>query len=74
MNQDDIRLRAASQIAAEPHEYKLCIACGSIAKRRAFTCPVCHSYAFEDDPEKVKAQAQYLAVNKPSSILPEDLK
>jgi hypothetical protein len=67
------RAAKAAKIAAEPHLYKVCEACDSIVTRRVTTCPSCHGYRFNVDPEAVITQAKVLGARDQTSVLSEDL-
>lgn len=72
--QDDIRLAKANEIAANPSLYTICCACSSVMKKPSFRCRVCGNYAFNDDPEHVKATAIKLALDRPRAVQEEDLR
>jgi hypothetical protein len=63
----------AAKIAENPRQYKVCQACDSIVTRRSATCPSCHGYRFDEDPEAVVEQAKILGSRERTSVLSEDL-
>ena len=63
----------AAKIAETPHQYKVCQACDSIVTRRSATCPSCHGYRFDEDPQTVVEQAKILGSRERTSVLSEDL-
>jgi len=63
----------AAQIAREPELYKVCEGCESIVVRGAATCPNCHGYRFDTDPERVCSQAEILGKRLPTSVPPSEL-
>jgi len=67
------RAAKAAKIAEKPHQYKVCQACDSIVTRRSATCPSCHGYRFDEDPEAVVEQAKILGSRERTSVLSEDL-
>ena len=67
------RAAQAAKIAETPHQYKVCQACDSIVTRRSATCPSCHGYRFDEDPETVIQQAKILGSRERTSVLSEDL-
>ena len=67
------RAKRAAQIAQEPELYKVCEGCESIVVRDAATCPNCHGYRFDPDPERIRAQAEALGKRLPTSIPPDEL-
>lgn len=73
MNDLTERARRAAEIAAKPTHYKVCEGCESIITRNAGTCPNCHSYRFDENSERVVAQAKILGSRPQSSVRPEDL-
>lgn len=68
------RAAKAAKIAEEPHLYKVCEGCGSIVAKRAATCPSCHAYRFNEDPEIVVQQAKILGSREQRSVVSEDLR
>jgi rRNA maturation endonuclease Nob1 len=67
------RAAKAAKIAEEPHLYKVCEGCDSIVTKRAATCPSCHGYRFNEDPEEVVQQAKILGSREQRSVVSEDL-
>lgn len=67
------RAAKAAKIAEEPHLYKVCEGCDSIVTKRAATCPSCHGYRFNEDPEIVVQQAKILGSREQRSVVSEDL-
>ena len=77
MSQEDEHLgeraRKAAKIIAQPSDYKVCEGCESIVRLHVVTCPNCHGYRFEDDPQAVVLQAKLLASREQRSVVEEDL-
>jgi hypothetical protein len=67
------RQEKARQIAANPSGFKVCEGCDSIVGRQVVLCPNCHSYRFDEAPERVVAQAELLGSREQSSVTSEDL-
>jgi len=67
------RAERAAQIARQPELYQVCEGCESIIMRDAATCPNCHGYRFDLDPERVRAQAEVLGKRLPTSVPPSEL-
>jgi rRNA maturation endonuclease Nob1 len=67
------RAERAAQIARQPELYKVCEGCESIVVTEASTCPNCHGYRFDPDPERVISQAEVLGKRLPKSIPPSEL-
>jgi hypothetical protein len=67
------RAAKAAKIAEEPQLYKVCEACDSIVTRRVATCPSCHGYRFDEEPEAVIRQAKILGSREQRSVVTEDL-
>jgi hypothetical protein len=63
----------AAQIVRAPERYKVCEGCESIVVRDAATCPNCHGYRFDTDPERVRSQAEILGKRLPTSVPPSEL-
>jgi hypothetical protein len=63
----------AAQIVRQPELYKVCEGCESIVVVDAATCPNCHGYRFDADPERVKSQAEILGKRLPTSVPPSEL-
>ena len=74
-NSESLAARAerAAQIVRQPHLYKVCEGCESIVRLHVVTCPNCHGYRFEDDPDAVVIQAKLLASREQRSVVEEDL-
>jgi uncharacterized paraquat-inducible protein A len=74
-NNESLAARAerAAQIVRQPELYKVCEGCESIITRDAATCPNCHGYRFDSDPERVRAQAEILGKRLPTSVPPSEL-
>lgn len=67
------RARKAAKIIARPQDFKVCEGCDSIVKRQAADCPNCHSYRFDEEPQRVVLQAQILASREQTSVSADDL-
>lgn len=67
------RAERAARIIEQPEEYKICDGCDSILTASAVTCPNCHSYRFDADPQVVAAHARFLASRAQKSITREDM-
>ncbi len=67
------RARKAERIIAKPTDYKVCEGCDSIVTSRVATCPNCHGYRFDDDPDTVITQARLLASRPQKSVASDDL-
>jgi hypothetical protein len=67
------RAQRAAQIVSQPDLYKVCEGCESIVVREASTCPNCHGYRFDSDPERVRSQAEILGKRLPTSVPPSEL-
>ena len=67
------RAAKAAKIAEEPQLYKVCEGCDSIVTKRVTTCPSCHGYRFDEDPQAVVQQAKILGAREKTSVLTEDL-
>jgi len=67
------RAEKAALIAANPEAYKICEGCDSIVAARAATCPNCHAYRFDADPESVRQHATALGARDQVSVVAEDL-
>jgi hypothetical protein len=74
-NNESLSARAerAAQIVKQPELYKVCEGCESIVVSEAITCPNCHGYRFDSDPERVQSQAEALGKRLPTSIPPSEL-
>ena len=67
------RARKAEKIIAKPGGYKVCEGCESIVTARVTTCPNCHGYRFDENPESVVEQAKRLASRPQTSVASDDL-
>jgi hypothetical protein len=67
------RAAKAAKIAEEPQLYKVCESCDSIVTRRVATCPSCHGYRFNEEPDVVIRQAKMLGSREQRSVATEDL-
>jgi rRNA maturation endonuclease Nob1 len=67
------RSRRAAQIAEQPSKFKVCEGCESIVTHNANMCPNCHGYRFDENAERVIAQAKLLGSRPQTSVKPEDL-
>ena len=67
------RAERAAQIVSQPDLYKVCEGCESIVVLDAVTCPNCHGYRFDTDPQRVVSQAEILGKRLPTSIPPSEL-
>lgn len=67
------RARKAEKIIAKPTDFKVCEGCDSIVTARVATCPNCHGYRFDEDPEAVVTQARILASRAQTSVASDDL-
>ena len=66
------RARSADKIIRNPAKYKICMGCDSIVASEVATCPNCHAYRFEEDSERVVAQARLLGSREKRTVLPSD--
>jgi len=55
------RKSQSDKICAEPHNYKVCGVCHSIAFKQAGLCPMCHSYQWFENKLVVESVAKYSA-------------
>lgn len=67
------RAAAAAKIVANPSGYKVCEGCDSIVGSGAALCPNCHSFRFDDTPERVILQARILGAREQKSVTADDL-
>ena len=67
------RAGRAAQIVKQPELYKVCEGCESIVVAEASTCPNCHGYRFDAEPERVRTQAEILGKRLPTSVPPSEL-
>ena len=74
-NNESLAARAerAAKIVSQPQYYKVCEGCESIVVSDAVTCPNCHGYRFDPDPERVRTQAEILGKRLPTSVPPSEL-
>lgn len=75
LSMSDLSERAlrAAQITAQPQRFKVCEGCESIVTIQANTCPNCHGYRFDEDPQRVISQAKLLGSRPQTSVKPDDL-
>jgi len=66
------RAKKAAEIAAKPQLYKVCEGCESIVMAKATTCPSCHGYRFDDEPQRVIDQAILLGSRPATTLSHED--
>ena len=67
------RAAKAAKIAEEPQLYKVCEGCDSIVTKRVATCPGCHGYRFNEEPDVVVRHAKMLGSREQRSVVTEDL-
>ena len=67
------RAASAARIIANPTAYQVCEGCDSIVGSGATLCPNCHSYRFDDTPNRVIQQAQILGSRDQTSVTAQDL-
>ena len=67
------RSEKAAKIIAQPGNFKVCESCDSIVARRVALCPNCNGYRFDDEPDRVIAQARALALRAQTTVTHEDL-
>ena len=67
------RARKAEKIIAQPANFKICEGCDSIVVERVATCPNCHGYRFNSEPEAVIEQARLLASREQTGVSAQDL-
>ncbi len=67
------RREKAEQIAANPSGYKVCEGCDSIVGAQVVLCPNCHSYRFDETPQRVVEQARLLGSREQTSVTSSDL-
>ncbi|MEM9444552.1 MAG: hypothetical protein AAGA18_04290 [Verrucomicrobiota bacterium] len=72
MSQIADRAEAALKIKASPNHYKVCECCGSIVVAKAYICPNCNAYRFDESSSSVIEQAEFLANRDPLSIESKD--
>jgi len=73
MNAPESRQDKARKIAANAASYKVCEGCDSIVGIRTVLCPNCHSFRFDESPERVITQAQLLGAREQNSVTSSDL-
>jgi len=75
MSADPLSDRAAraQKIIAAPDRFKVCEGCDSIVAERVVTCPNCHGYRFDENPDRVIEQAKILASRPQQSVTAADL-
>jgi len=66
------RREKAEKIAASPGGFKVCEGCESIVVKKAAFCPNCHSYRFDETPERVVEQAKVLGSRPSVSLSAKD--
>lgn len=67
------RKNQALKIISNPSQYQVCEGCGSIVTARTISCPNCHGYLFDNDTDRVIAQAKALSTRGPRGVSSEDL-
>jgi len=67
------RAATAAKIAANPIGYKVCEGCDSIVASTTTLCPNCHSFRFENSPDRVVQQARILGAREQRSVTAKDL-
>lgn len=67
------RAATAAKIVANPSGYKVCEGCDSIVGSGAAMCPNCHSYRFENSPDRVIHQARVLGAREQTTVTVDDL-
>ena len=67
------RAKRAAEIISRPQRYKVCEGCESIVTAKVNSCPNCHGYRFDSNPERVISQAKLLGSRPQTSVKPEDL-
>ncbi len=67
------RAERAKRIIANAENFKICEGCDSIVSKRVSSCPNCHGYRFNEDPQEVIAQAQTLGSRPQTSVTSRDL-
>lgn len=66
------RKAAAKKICDNVEYYKVCEGCESVVLRESVFCPVCDSYRFDLNSEKIKKTVNELAKRERTSVLPSD--
>lgn len=67
------RAARAQKIIDSPQDFKVCEGCESIVAQRVVTCPNCHGYRFNSDPQEIIAHARSLASRPQTSVTAADL-
>ncbi len=67
------RQATAARIASAPFGYKVCEGCDSIVGGATMLCPNCHSFRFDDRPQRVIEQANILGSRDQTSVTSSDL-
>ncbi len=67
------RLEKAKEIANNPSSYKVCEGCESIVAFSVVTCPNCHSYRYDQSPDRVIDQALALGAREQQSVTVDDM-
>ncbi|HRJ73348.1 MAG TPA: hypothetical protein PLS03_14080 [Terrimicrobiaceae bacterium] len=67
------RAARAQRIIDSPQDFKVCEGCESIVARRVVTCPNCHGYRFNSDPQEIIVHARSLASRPQTSVTASDL-
>lgn len=67
------RAEKAAKISERPSDFKICEGCESIVAARVSTCPNCHGYRFNENPQDVIAHAMMLGSREQRSVVAEDL-
>ncbi|MFC7336757.1 hypothetical protein ACFQY0_06180 [Haloferula chungangensis] len=70
---NESRKATAARIASNPSGYKVCEGCDSIVGGATMLCPNCHSFRFDDAPERVIEQANILGSREQTSVTSSDL-
>jgi len=66
------RQAAAKKICENAKYYKVCEGCESVVIYNTVFCPVCQTYRFDDNSERVINTAKELATREQISYLPSD--
>jgi hypothetical protein len=70
---DNSRKATAAKIASNPMGYKVCEGCDSIVGGATMLCPNCHSFRFDESPQRVIDQANILGSREQTSVTSTDL-
>ena len=73
MNAPESRQDKARKIEADAASYKVCEGCDSIVGMRTVLCPNCHSFRFDESPQRVITQSLLLGSREQSSVTSSDL-